>query len=86
MADRQAPTWPRGMRDELAAAYVGLGLSTFLREVEADRAPRPVRLTPGRKVWLKEDLDAWLDRLAGRPAPSPDRDDPIAAALGHGGG
>jgi predicted DNA-binding transcriptional regulator AlpA len=65
MADRPLPDWPRGMSEYLAASYVGLGVSTFRREWSADRAPRPVQLTPGRQVWLREDLDAYLDRLAG---------------------
>ncbi|KAA5609133.1 hypothetical protein F1189_25850 [Rhodovastum atsumiense] len=60
------PHWPRGLSEDLAAAYVGLSSSTFRREVGAGRAPASVRLTPGRQVWLREDLDAWLDRLAGR--------------------
>lgn len=71
MAERRLPDWPRGLREELAAEYVGLAPSTFRREVGARRAPRPVALTPGRQVWLREDLDAYLDRLAGRPAASP---------------
>lgn len=57
--------WPRGMRDEVAARYVGLGLTTFLREVDKGEAPQPEWLTTGRKVWLKDQLDAWLDRKFG---------------------
>ena len=61
------PGWPRGMREALAAAYVGLSFSTFRREWREGRAPGPVRLTAGRQVWLRDDLDRWLDRKAGRP-------------------
>jgi predicted DNA-binding transcriptional regulator AlpA len=66
VADRRLPDWPRGMREALAAEYVGLSFSTFRREWSEGRAPRPVHLTPGRQVWLREDLDRWLDRKAGR--------------------
>jgi predicted DNA-binding transcriptional regulator AlpA len=64
--DRRLPDWPRGMREALAADYVGLSSSTFRREWSEGRAPGPVHLTPGRQVWLREDLDQWLDRKAGR--------------------
>lgn len=64
--DRRLPDWPRGMREALAADYVGLSFSTFRREWSEGRAPTPVHLTPGRQVWLREDLDQWLDRKAGR--------------------
>ena len=64
------PGWPRGLSEPLAAAYVGLGVSTFRREVDAGRAPKPARLTPGRMVWLRDDLDAYLDRCAGRVSAS----------------
>lgn len=78
------PHWPRGLSDDLAAAYVGLGLTKF-RELVKDGAarieanqgtrppramPQPVRLTPGRLVWLREDLDAWLDEMRGTPTHS----------------
>jgi predicted DNA-binding transcriptional regulator AlpA len=60
------PGWPRALRADLAAAYVGLGETTF-REVVATEVP-PVRLTEKRVAWLREDLDRWLDRRAGRGA------------------
>jgi predicted DNA-binding transcriptional regulator AlpA len=66
MTDRPAPFWPRGLREEWAAEYVGLSVATFRREVAEHRAPAPVRLTPGRQVWLKQDLDGWLDQKACR--------------------
>jgi predicted DNA-binding transcriptional regulator AlpA len=66
VTDRRLPDWPRGMREALAADYVGLSFSTFRREWSEGRAPAPVHLTPGRQVWLREDLDQWLDRKAGR--------------------
>lgn len=60
------PAWPRGLRADLAAAYVGLSESSFQRHC----AVAPVQITPGVKVWLREDLDRWLDGLAGRMAGS----------------
>jgi len=49
------------MRAEVAAAYVGLSVGTLERE-----GPPAVFLTRGCKVWLIEDLDAWLDKRAGK--------------------
>jgi prophage regulatory protein len=84
LSDRSLPNWPRGLREELAAEYVGLAPSTFRREVTERRAPQPIRLTPGRLVWLKEDLDAWLDRVAGRSTASPRKNPWMARADGTG--
>ncbi|NPD67255.1 hypothetical protein HN018_06670 [Lichenicola cladoniae] len=70
MADR-LPGWPRALSEELAASYVSLSVSTWRIEVSAHRAPQPFRLTPGRKAWLIDDLDTYVERLAGRlPAES----------------
>lgn len=64
----ELPDWPRSMSVELAAAYVGLSPSAFRAQVDrpGSTAPQPIPLTQGRRVWLREDLDAWLDRAAGR--------------------
>ena len=51
---------------DLAAEYVGLSGSTIQAERKAGRFPQPVKLTPGRIVWYREDLDAWLDQKGGR--------------------
>ncbi len=68
------PAWPRGLTEPLAAAYVGLSEAQFRAFVTAGEAPAQVRFPCRRVVWLREDLDAWLDRLAGRAAPSPEDD------------
>ncbi|MGE0417565.1 MAG: helix-turn-helix transcriptional regulator [Acetobacteraceae bacterium] len=61
------------MREEVAAAYVGLSASGLRGEVTRGRLAKPVQLTPGRVVYLREDLDAYLDRQAGRtPTYGPD--------------
>ena len=59
------PGWPRGLREDLAAAYVGLGATSFREAMEADGV-QPVWVTRGRRVWLREDLDRWLEVRAGR--------------------
>jgi predicted DNA-binding transcriptional regulator AlpA len=60
------PDWPRGMPAPMAAHYVGLSESTLRNEMNAGRFPKAVRVSVARVVWLKEDLDAWLDEKAGR--------------------
>lgn len=55
---------PAGLSRELAAEYVSLGLTTFEDCVQKGIAPKP-RQIPGRRrvVWLRSDLDAWLQGL-----------------------
>jgi predicted DNA-binding transcriptional regulator AlpA len=62
----ELPGWPRGMSVELAAAYVGLSVSTVYRLVGESDFAKKRWLTAGRAVFFREDLDAWLDRKAGR--------------------
>lgn len=58
---QRAPHWPRLMRDDLAAVYLGISATT-LRE----RGPKPKSV--GRRVlWDIKDLDRWADRLDGQP-------------------
>ena len=64
------PYWPRVLRRELAAAYLGMSPSLFVREVEAGALPRPVALAGSVKGWVRDDLDAWIeDRRAAQDAP-----------------
>jgi predicted DNA-binding transcriptional regulator AlpA len=65
MPDHPLPSWPRGLSLDLAAGYVGISRATFQREVEAGNAPKPIRITQGRNIWLREQLDRWLDSRAG---------------------
>lgn len=60
------PNWPRALRVEMAAAYLGMSEASFRRHV----AIEPVQLAPGITAWLREDLDRWLDARAGRVAGS----------------
>ena len=55
------PHWPRVLRREQAAAYVGMSPSLFVREVEAGALPRPIHLAGTVKGWVRDDLDAWID-------------------------
>jgi len=63
----ERPSWvPRALREEDAAYYLSLSPSTFRSEVAVGRIPAPIRLTVGRQAWLRDDLDAYLDRLSGK--------------------
>lgn len=92
MPDGAPPFTPRALKAEHAAYYVGLSVTTFHQQV-APAVPA-VQLTPGRKAWLREDLDAWLDsRRPPVDRPRPDGEDappeesyardPIAAGLAN---
>lgn len=85
------PDWPASMREETAAAYLDISPSTFRARI-APHVPG-FWLTEGCRAWLREDLDAYRLRRAGRlavdPAPAAaqpalpedQQDDPIAAGL-----
>lgn len=68
------PGWPRGLSETLAAAYVGLSPSTIRAERARGAFPQPVQLTAGRMVYLRDQLDSWLDRKAGLASPGPGTD------------
>jgi prophage regulatory protein len=72
------PYWPRGLREELAAHYVGLSVSSIRSLRQRGEFPAPIPLSKGRLVFLREDLDAWLDRKAGRGSAGDDMDWPDA--------
>ena len=54
------------MRLPVAAAYVGLSESAFRGGVRSGKLPQPKRVTTRRDIWLKDDLDNFLDRLFDR--------------------
>lgn len=69
MPDRTTlPDWPRVMAEPRAAAYLDMSPGTFRKHVMPEIPPVP--LTPGRQGWDRRALDAWVDRRAGRTAPS----------------
>ena len=51
---------PAAMERGTAAAYCGLSDTTFAKEVQEGRAPRPRKLSDRRVCWLRAELDAWL--------------------------
>ncbi|MFT8541402.1 helix-turn-helix transcriptional regulator [Acetobacter sp.] len=54
---------PRCLPISSAAQYVGLSETAFRSTVAP--SVRPVYLTPRRPVWLKDQLDKWIDARAG---------------------
>lgn len=48
---------PRGMKQDLAAAYVGVCVSKFAEGVKAGRYPQP----NDEGVWDRQELDAYFD-------------------------
>jgi len=85
MAEAKLPGWPRGLGEELAAAYVGLSKTTFRMLWDRGDIPAPVKLTTKRQVWYKDALDEWLDRKAGiTPASQPEAANEWLAAIGKG--
>ncbi|HEX7051757.1 MAG TPA: hypothetical protein VF188_16245 [Longimicrobiales bacterium] len=71
------PGWPRGLSAELAAAYVGVSVNTFLDQVEKGVWPKPKRIKGGlaanddgktrggRLIWDRAEIDARFDDLSG---------------------
>lgn len=55
-----------------AAAYLGLSRASVWRMAAAGTLPRPVMLSPGRRAWMRDELDQWLEQRRterdGRPA------------------
>lgn len=62
MSDRAAIRPHRGLRLEIAAAYVGVGRTKFLEMVEDGRMPAPRRID-GVRVWDIRDLDVAFNDL-----------------------
>ncbi|WP_160122434.1 phage portal protein [Rhodovarius lipocyclicus] len=65
--------WPRLLRRELAASYLGMSPSAFDAERRAERMPAPIRVTAGIEAWDKADLDGWIEdkRVAQGATPNP---------------
>ena len=54
---------PRLLRADRAAAYLGMGTSTFLRMVSEGVLPKPKHIR-GVVVWDRFALDAYVDDIA----------------------
>ena len=78
----ELPDWPRAMRAPMAAAYLGISEWTLRKGARSGRYPKPLK--DGEVVvWLREDLDRWLDNLKGdQPNSNAQGQDPIAALEG----
>ena len=51
------------------AERTAMGASTVLAWEKAGKFPKAVRLSPGKRVWLAEHVNAWIcDRAEGRHA------------------
>ena len=58
--------WPRLMRAEHAAAYVGeKSVDTFRRAI-GTLYPPPIKVPGKGERWLKEKLDQAIDKLSGK--------------------
>lgn len=60
---------PRGLKRELAARYVGVGLTKFDEMVNDGRMPTPKRID-GRKLWDKRALDSFFENLPEETPPN----------------
>lgn len=63
-----APYWPAAMRAERAAAYLDVSATYFRSSIACGLTP--IRPSPGVVLYLRRDLDGWLDRQVGGPAAS----------------
>jgi hypothetical protein len=69
----------RGYPQEIAAAYVGLGVKRFRDEVAKGRLPKPNQHGK-RLLWDKVALDRHLDNVGGLGSNGPEGD-PIMASI-----
>lgn len=74
------PHWPMRMKADLAAAYLGLSRTKFRAGV-GEKYPKPVE-DGSNVLWLKTDLDAWLEKEHGIAAPLDDFDQGTDNAMG----
>lgn len=59
-----ANPWPRGLRKDQAATYVGVGVTLFDDMVREGSMPAPKRVR-SRVIWDRLALDAAFDDLPG---------------------
>jgi hypothetical protein len=52
------------MPEQMAAAYLGLSVSRFQAVVAPE--VEPITVSQRVRIWVREDLDEWLDRKRGR--------------------
>jgi hypothetical protein len=59
-------SWPRLMRAETAAAYVGEKSVEAFRRAVGTLYPAPVKIAGKGDRWLKDAMDEAIDRLTGK--------------------
>lgn len=60
------PDWPGRMDDDMAARYMGIGVTRFRERVARGEYPQPVQ-EGGRKLWAKAQLDRFIAGQFGLP-------------------
>lgn len=60
-------SWPRLMRAKTAAAYLDERSVAAFRRAVGSLYPAPITVSGKGERWLREDLDAAIERLAARP-------------------
>ena len=68
------PNWPARMGEDMAANYLGVGLTRFREQVKAKAYPQP-RREGARLFWSRAQLDRWIDAQFGLGAPAGSWDD-----------
>lgn len=57
---------PAVLRPRAAAQHISFGLSTLWKRAKTDPTfPQPRKLGPRITVWMRDDLDAFLERRTG---------------------
>jgi predicted DNA-binding transcriptional regulator AlpA len=60
---KQTSLWPRGLSRDQAATYLGISRTSFQKLVDAGTMPRGKRITKGRVVWDRAELDHHFDHI-----------------------
>lgn len=55
--------WPRGLNQHQAASYLGISRTTFIKLVDRNQMPRGKRISEGRLVWDRAELDHHFDHI-----------------------
>lgn len=58
------PNWPRWLNQRQAAAYVGVSVGTFAKELAKGTWPAPGRASGRWRLWDRLLLDATSDRIS----------------------
>ena len=55
--------FPSVLRLNDVVQITGLSRSTIYRAMKAENFPQAIHLTPGRIIWLEDDIIEWLNGL-----------------------